>query len=632
MSNIACNLDNVNFFNSLTSLLYVFAPSEKYFDVVETENNFNATIKAHNESFNQDKCALHISASFANVPKLKNNIDRDYSKTYRKLKDFRAAMRSGIISDEVIKKSLSVISSLIGTQTYLDANGNYRCFTSNTRGTERYGKKQANFIQDWIKTQCDLGKETFFLTLTCDKKKYAHAEEAWREYNAKEVKPVLEYWRKKKGCEYIGVMESTNKGYPHIHLVLCFPKGTIKGYDKMHNKQKIFYGELVKHLGRKGNSEIKYLECAKGDNLKYYLTKYVTKSTEKNVLDLQNKKDSLTKTERKDALTLLCPKSVNKRSLLACKIKRVNEKPCESSEHEAGVLSETSFIKKIVTARKSGELTDRELARLRAYLTRLCTNSPLKCNAPMYYMSYNRFYSMFHAKCKDVDPNNPENLLKLLKNSKCTSCQGCFFMSLIALLRSDCKYSRTDSHFMRDFTNDFEKNNEPLTIKDNRDWFNYLSDIINFYLENIVEKHITYESIKNGKWQTILEKRAEKEKKDRILYRDDGLCIHARCFSVTPIVKKYRRYLRFYFMRENQKHGMPFIWDVPYAWGYGKSMRYAETDKALDYVLSRFGVYMADFENNFNIVVNKKVDLFILKYNTSYRFIRKIFKYSPELF
>ncbi len=626
------SLENVKFFSSLSSLLYVFAPSEEYFDVVETESNFSASIKSHGTSYNQDKCGLHLSACFSKTPRLKNEIDRDFNKVHRQLAPFRKAMRKKLITDEVIKNSLNVVSNLVGTQTYLDQNGKYRCFTSNTRGTERYGKKQASFIQDWISTQSDLGKEMFFLTLTCATKQYANIQEAWQLYNKQEVKPVLEYWRKKKGCEYIGVMESTQKGYPHIHLVLCFPKGTVSGYEKMRNNQVIYFGKFFQHLKRKRFSPQTKLVVLKGKNVKYYLTKYVTKSNEKEVLDLKNKKGSLSATERKDALTLLCPKAVNKRSLLACKIKSSKSAGQQADENAVSVLSEPSFVKQIVTARRSGELSDRNLARLRAYLTKLCTNSPLKCSSPMYIMPYKRFYALFNAKCKDIDPNEPEILLKLLKNSKCTSCGGCFFMSLINLLRSDCKYCRPNSHFMADFVNDFEKNREPLYIKDNREWFNYISDLVQFFLKNIVVGHFTFESILEGQLKSISEIRKQKEKADRILYRDDGLCIHAVCKRVSRIIKDQRFYLRFIFNRENQRKGIPFIWDVPFNWSANKIISYAETEKALNYVLPHLGVSKADFEKNFNVVVNKKVDLFILKYNTSYRFIKKIFAYSPELF
>lgn len=488
--------ENVKWFSSFFTLLKPFLVGKSY--VCEKnldKSDYSAWFSNYTQVL-QSNCSLRVPALFAWNSNARTAGGGNNHKVYNQLYFIRKALLKGTVSDEDLKDGLRIINNSIKAFSFLREDGKRTFFTSYTKGTARYGKKQASESQDYIQNHVNAGWEAFFYTLTCDPKKYANRYDAWKNYKKREVMPALENLRKHHHMEYIGFMESTAKGYPHIHIVMFFPKGSIAGYEKMKPGQVIYYGKLFEHLRRRQNSVISKLIALKGDNVKYYLTKYVTKESESNVLQLEKKKDAFTKSERKLALGLVITKACAIRTKICCKDRSIPQPSASSGGLAASVLTPQSFVADFMARQKSGDLSERDFARLRAYLIKLCTNSPLSCGHCLDVMSYRNFYSLFNADCGEVDANNEENYLRFQSKSVKLGCRGCFFRSLMDLILSDKK-----NRWKKEVKNEkdyslFAPFSERLSENSSREWFYCVSELLDFYLGNICRSGVSFRRLK----------------------------------------------------------------------------------------------------------------------------------------
>ena len=222
-------------------------------------------------------CPQHIQSHYNKeyLAQTKEKVKRGLSK-YR-LKAFRNELANNNVTNECIRQSLAILKRQKIVLSGIRADGKPFFAEGYAKGTQRYNKKYKFKIIDYIKEMQQEGLETFALTITADVKQFNdNYLTAWQDYS-KAMYETLENLRKHKGAKYVGIKESTKKGAPHAHIVLGFPKGTIKGYDKMKNRQRIWHGDLVEEIKKRTRSRIFRLEKVDGDNVKFYLTKYVSK-------------------------------------------------------------------------------------------------------------------------------------------------------------------------------------------------------------------------------------------------------------------------------------------------------------------------------------------------------------------
>ena len=281
---------------------------------------------------------------------------------------------------------------------YMNSNGKAKWFESYTKGTKRYNKVQKGKILDFVEARKQEGKDCFFLTLTCDVKKYAHRPDAWENYLDKEVRPVIENLRKHYDAEYVGTLESTLNGYPHIHMMLFFPHDKFPEFKHYHNKQKIRKGRLFDMIKKRVNSEVFDLEAAKGENLKWYLCKYIGKGIDEDIFSLLDKKGAWTESDFKRAQEFVYLGMFHRRKLLmtrkGCKKSKVVQKKEDSFKDEeieslvqsvapeastsvAKKYTEKEYKNQVCLLKKHiDEMSADHAAKLRGYLTSICINSP----------------------------------------------------------------------------------------------------------------------------------------------------------------------------------------------------------------------------------------------------------------
>lgn len=341
------------------------------------------------------------------------------------------------LSDDEIKRAIKLLGNRIMILKYKNDQNETRYFESFTKGTNRYNKKLSSKVKDFTAAVCENGTETFALTVTCDPKKYNNNRfDAWKNYT-QDINKTLENLRKHKGLKYLWVKESTVKGYPHAHIVLSFPKGFCKGYDKMQNAKRLYYGEFYEYIKKNVVAPRFDLQPIKGNNLKYYLTKYISKGEGDDVYRLGKKEEFLTKAERKEALAFIMTTVTKTRLCGFCKIKEmaIQNTSRTDAERLSKHLRKTGLK---LMKNSSRECNEREhFARLRALLIKLCNNSPFTCCKNLYAMSKNTFQKEIS---QDIDDEFLENKKKQQKYdilSKRVTCNGCIWSDLVRFINGD---------------------------------------------------------------------------------------------------------------------------------------------------------------------------------------------------
>lgn len=369
-----------------------------------------------------------------------NEKNKDNKKDVTDILDFVVkATQKRQLSDDEIKRAIKLLANRIMILRYKNDKNETRYFESFTKGTNRYNKKLSSKVKDFTAAVCSNGTETFALTITCDPKKYENNRfDAWKNYT-KDINKTLENLRKHRGLKYLWVKESTKKGYPHAHIVLSFPKGFCKGYDKMQNAKRLFYGEFYEYIKSNVVAPVFELQPIKGNNLKYYLTKYISKGEEDDVYRLGKKEEELTDAERKEALSFLMTTVTKTRLCGFCKLKEMTKQNTSRTDEERynKHLRKTALREMKKSAR---ERSEREhFARLRALLIKLCNNSPFTCCKNIYAMSRNTFQEKISA---DIDEEFLQNEKKQKKfeNMSCrVTCNGCIWSDLVNFINGDKK-------------------------------------------------------------------------------------------------------------------------------------------------------------------------------------------------
>lgn len=369
-----------------------------------------------------------------------NEKNKDNKKDVTDILDFVVkATQKRQLTDDEIKRAVKLLANRIMILRYKNDKNETRYFESFTKGTNRYNKKLSSKVKDFTAAVCSNGTETFALTITCDPKQYNNNRfDAWKNYT-KDINKTLENLRKHKGLKYLWVKESTKKGYPHAHIVLSFPKGFCKGYDKMQNAKRLFYGEFYEYIKANVVAPVFELQPIKGNNLKYYLTKYISKGEEDDVYRLGKKTEELTDAERKEALSFLMTTVTKTRLCGFCKLKEMTKQNTSRTDAErySKHLRKTALREMKKSAR---ERSEREhFARLRALLIKLCNNSPFTCCKDLYAMSRNTFQREISADIGEEFLQN-EKKQKKFENMSCrVTCNGCIWSDLVRFINGDKK-------------------------------------------------------------------------------------------------------------------------------------------------------------------------------------------------
>lgn len=374
----------------------------------------------------------------------------------------------------------------------------WRVFEGKKRGNRPYCKYYHHKIIDYTQNMIDRGLELMALTVTCDAKGYTvNRLDAWAGYRGATTRLMKEINRIFP-CEYISVLESTAKGYPHAHIVLAFRKGTIQGYSKLKNNKPLKYGKLYS-LVKKFSPAPQFKLCPiKGKHTAHYLAKYISKGENEDIGKLVNKEGSFTKEERKliDCL-MYCT---------ACQARQVSmsqNKKCGDCSDKAAGQTDASQVKESSTA-AIDDHTDRDPPNTEtspptaAGLIARCINFPNHCKYRARIMTQSRKESLF----SDLDGREIEADYEKLKlfdhNSAVVGCGGCIF-SEIALALSTLDFKLLNVVY---WDKDYKRKRwfDDVDLLDEKALTDRMTELMCFYSRCIVsQKHTTTEFFEIGK-------------------------------------------------------------------------------------------------------------------------------------
>ena len=394
----------LNFMQKFTSFLPVW----------HDNGNGNFTLKSAGKPFQKQE---KLIASKLYYHQSSGGNSENTIKTYDKLQFVRDILKYRNLEEDELKKALKICASSLSMLQSVNREGKVAWFESNAKGTKRYCKIQQGKILDFVNERQKEKKDCVFLTLTCDPKKYSSRAIAWKFYLQEEVYKVTENLRKHYDAEYVATLESTAKGFPHIHMMLFFPHNTFTELKYYHNQQNIRKGCLYDMVCHTVNSEVFNLQAAKGKNLKWYLTKYIGKGVENDVFSLLDKKGEWKLSDVKQVQEYIYLKAFNRRKLLmtrkGCKKRKAEEerlRVAAGKKYESAVKYAGSYNFAWRSAEQS-TWSDRDqvsvlleriekmpsdhATKLRGYLTRLCTNSPSWKDCHVESLSFEKFVKCF---------------------------------------------------------------------------------------------------------------------------------------------------------------------------------------------------------------------------------------------
>lgn len=461
--------------------------------------------------------------------------ERNPRKTYDKLQFVRDILDVRNLNELELRKALEICaSSLLMLQTK-GSNGKLSWFESNSKGTKRYNKVQQGKILDFVEEKKKEGKDCFFLTLTCDVKKYPSRAYAWENYLQEEVYRVTENLRKHYEAEYVATLESTANGYPHIHMMLFFPHDKFAEFKHYHNQQKIKKGRLFDMVKNSVNSEVFDLQAAKGKNLKWYLVKYIGKGIEEDVFSILNKKDEWKKSDLKQVQEYIYLKAFGRRKLLMtrknCRKSEIiqkgencfKEKDFESLVSFVAPKASTSVAKKCTEKEAKDEVCvlleriDRMSAdhatKLRGYLTSLCTNSPSWEDISIESMSFHDFISYFGRVPGRNDDVSEEDMKIFHFHSQLMVNTRNFiedFMKFVVNPKHSDINRKEYVSFYRDIYN---RMLDKYDFSDDKQFLKAVFEAFCFYVDWIL--------VKNKDYKIVLQQRENKSYVPRIAYTTD---------------------------------------------------------------------------------------------------------------
>lgn len=480
--------------SQINNLLFIATANQRFWK----KKDKDISLKINNVTISQDRCPSEINSALCLTPKNKQDRSGQFEKSYREWKWCRDILHGRNLTDDELRRGLRQVANKIRVFTVERENG-CQPFESNTKGTARYDRKIAWQAMDYIKNHCDGNWDIYFFTTTLSTKKWKDRAFNWEHYDETHIKAPLEHLRKHLGCEYIRALESFGNGNPHAHILLFFPKGTFSEYQGMKNKDEIKFGRLYEHLKENVASPIFKLEVAEGDNTKFYLTKYLTKYANSDVLSLAEKKGRFTKSERKLIQELVYVKAFRLHTVEKCKDRSLAGLKAEQERRQASFQEEKVRKEKMQKAVVSAEGEKETATKWRSLLTSLCINSPLHCDVVMKSMQIEKFKKEFnrYPKKNDVLTKDEEKRF----NSGCNSfgCGGCFYSELVKFVLGDMSsklnlrfYFSRQKNLYSDFTDGYDLNND-------EDFMKCIADMTTLYFNKCLLGYNTLNEVVEGK-------------------------------------------------------------------------------------------------------------------------------------
>lgn len=459
------------------------------------------------------------------------------NKTRNKLAWVKEILEERNLNDEELKLCTKIVSSSLMMLQTENSKGNIAWFEGNAKGTARYNTLQRGKILDFVTKYSSKKYDCFFLTITCDTKKYRSRVDAWENFLQKDVYKVTENLRKHYQGEYVATLESTAKGYPHAHIMMFIPKGTFPELKYYHNQQRVRKGRLFDLVSRSVFSPVFDLQAAKGKNLKWYLTKYIGKGIEESVFDIIKKDDELKKADRKLLQEFIYLKVFNRRKVL---MTRKGSKTKEVADNLALQVS--------VSQKEASESKQQTATELRANLTSLCINSPLLFDKIIYSMNFQQFTDVFNVPPERNNDVSEEDAEVFEDKGNLVWDSRSFISDFVKFILNPVKSPLNRKFYWNAEEDIYDRLLDNYDLNNDEEWVEAVVYIFDFYCTKILCKKESYFTVLNGAEELSYKKRIVKDNYGLFHY-SSSLDLKERYYSVDELfenreaIKELERYV-----------------------------------------------------------------------------------------
>lgn len=297
-------------------------------------------------------------------PKEENNLLKLPSqavKTRRNKSETNPALQSsckeGFVSSETMVKTIS--QHLKNRPLYIkkDVTGKITPLRSRQKMTKIYNQEQQQETRDKIAYLIRNKKVCYFLTITNN----ASQEEKdlvkiWQHFSD-DVSKTLKELTRSYNINYVCVLESTENGYPHAHILI----GTNDYLEQFHKDQPkgktVTHGKLYEKLKEEYPNSLISLKIAYNLGLIKYMTKTLDPKIEEVVKEAEKNNYKTTKDERKMLLSNLLSTQANVRTIrYSLEIGKAIKQSEEELEKKDNELLEYSARNNIHTIQADGAL------------------------------------------------------------------------------------------------------------------------------------------------------------------------------------------------------------------------------------------------------------------------------------
>lgn len=182
-----------------------------------------------------------------------------------------------------------------------------RVFQGRVKGSAPYNYE---LQQKAIKDAEELSQQyehLYFLTLTYSPNDFGWDREVAFPLFSSKLSKYLKQVKRKYGVEYQLVIEVTNLGYPHAHVILYSNEVIVPESIRCYKKKGIINGEFYAFLNEKWDLGFINLQRGYNSKISHYLAKYMGKSNFDADPAKDRKKSKLTKANRKALMTTFFP-------------------------------------------------------------------------------------------------------------------------------------------------------------------------------------------------------------------------------------------------------------------------------------------------------------------------------------
>ena len=413
--------------------------------------------------------------------------ERNPNKTRDKLLWAKKVLEERNLNDEELKICTKIVSSSLMMLQTENSKGNIAWFEGNAKGTARYNTLQRGKILDFVTEHSSKKYDCFFLTITCDTKKYGNRADAWENFLQKDVYKVTEKLRKHYSGEYVATLESTAKGYPHAHIMMFVPKNTFTELKYYHNQQKVKKGRLFDLVSRSVFSPVFDLQAAKGKNLKWYLTKYIGKGIEESVFDIIKKDGELKKSERKQLQEFIYLKLFNRRKVL------MTRKGCKAEKANDDITPQVS-----VSQKQASESEQKDATKLRTVLTSICTNSPLLSDKIVHSMDFFNFSYTFNTPPTRNNDVSDENAEVFEDNGRLVWNSRSFISDFVKFVLNPIQSPLNRKFYWNGEEDIYTRMCDGYDLDNDEEWLECVVNVFDFYATKVLVEYEDYKSVLFG--------------------------------------------------------------------------------------------------------------------------------------